>query len=128
MASQSAKELVEELNKHKVEVSKLRNALNGLDKEKESWFQKREECSKKIKEFIQKIKDSEEFAREWGDILTVYGRMWRKWPGADGREIDQIAWGIEKIKKKEKSKKGQRGKKGLRKGKKEQKRGKREEN
>ena len=55
---QSQKELVEELNRHRIEVSKLRNALNDLDKEKESWFRKKEEFSKKIRDSIQKIKDS----------------------------------------------------------------------
>ena len=39
------KELVEELNKHKIEVSKLRGTLNELDKEKESWYRKKEELS-----------------------------------------------------------------------------------
>jgi len=50
------------------------------------------------KSFIQKIKDDDAFAKEWGDILTVYGRMWRKWPGKD-HTIDQIDWVIEKLKK-----------------------------
>lgn len=58
MESKSAKELIEELNKQRIEVSKLRNALNELDKEKESWFEKKEEYSRKIRESIQKIKDS----------------------------------------------------------------------
>ena len=58
MTSQSAKELVDELNNHKVEVSKLRNALNELDKEKESWFKKKGEYSAKIKEAIKKIKEN----------------------------------------------------------------------
>lgn len=53
-------------------------------------------------EFIQKLKDmpaNSPFVKKWGDILTVYGRMWRRWPASDGREIDQIAWVIEKLKK-----------------------------
>jgi len=49
-------------------------------------------------EFIGKIKSDNKFAEQWGDILTVYGRMWRRWPASDGREIDQIAWVIEKLK------------------------------
>ena len=57
MASQH-KELVEELNNHRVEISKLRNTLNELDKEKESWFGKKEALSAKIKESIRKIKDN----------------------------------------------------------------------
>lgn len=58
MTSQSAKELFEELNKQRIEVSKLRNTLNKLDNEKESWFKKKTEFSKNIKESIQKIKDN----------------------------------------------------------------------
>ena len=58
MASQSAKELIEELNKQRVEVSKLKNSLNEIDREKESWFKKKEELSRKIKDAIHKIKDN----------------------------------------------------------------------
>src|SRR3989338_5065353 len=57
MASQH-KELVEELNNNRVEISKLRKALNELGKEKESWFGKKEALSAKIKESIRKIKDN----------------------------------------------------------------------
>lgn len=57
---QSWKELIAELDKHKAEVSKLKRALNELDIEKESWFKKREEFSKKIREYIQKIKGNRE--------------------------------------------------------------------
>lgn len=49
-------------------------------------------------EFVQKIKEDNSFANKCGDILTVYGRMWRKWPGKD-HIIDQIEWVINKIKK-----------------------------
>lgn len=57
MASQqSQKGLLEELSKHRIEASKLKNSLNELDREKESWFKKREEFSKKIRESIQNIK------------------------------------------------------------------------
>lgn len=57
MASQH-KELAEELNNHRVEISKLRNALNELGKEKESWFSKKEALNARIKESIRKIKDN----------------------------------------------------------------------
>ncbi len=52
------KELVAELGKNREEIFKLRSTLNEIDKEKESWFKKKEELSSKIKEAIQKIKSS----------------------------------------------------------------------
>src|SRR3990170_344722 len=50
-------------------------------------------------EFINKIKIDKNFARKWGELGPVYGVMWRRWPAADGRKIDQLAWAIEKLKK-----------------------------
>ena len=52
-------------------------------------------------EFIQKIKTSpkeDEFVKKWGDLITIYGRMWRRWPASDGREIDQLGWAINGLK------------------------------
>lgn len=40
------------------------------------------------------------FVVKWGDLITIYGRMWRRWPAKDGREIDQLAWVIDGLKKK----------------------------
>lgn len=54
-------------------------------------------------EFIQKLTDlpaDDPFVVAWGDLITIYGRMWRRWPAKDGREIDQLAWVIEGLKKK----------------------------
>ena len=53
--------------------------------------------------FIQKLTElpsGDPFVVRWGDLITIYGRMWRKWPAKDGREIDQLAWVIEGLKKK----------------------------
>ncbi|HSW89220.1 MAG TPA: thymidylate synthase [Candidatus Saccharimonadales bacterium] len=50
-------------------------------------------------EFVQKIAEDDVFAEKWGELGPVYGRQWRKWKASDGREIDQIAWVIEKLKK-----------------------------
>ena len=51
--------------------------------------------------FIAKIKSEpadSPFVRQWGDLITIYGRMWRRWPASDGREIDQLAWVIDGLK------------------------------
>jgi len=55
------------------------------------------------KEFIDKLKaepKDSEFVKKWGDLITIYGRMWRKWQASDGREIDQLGWVIEGLKSK----------------------------
>jgi len=54
-------------------------------------------------DFIAKIKSEpkdSEFVKTWGDLITIYGRMWRRWPASDGREIDQLGWVIEGLKNK----------------------------
>lgn len=52
-------------------------------------------------DFIAKIKaepKDSDFVKQWGDLITIYGRMWRRWPASDGREIDQMAWVIDGLK------------------------------
>ncbi|MBI2074231.1 MAG: thymidylate synthase [Candidatus Levybacteria bacterium] len=56
-------------------------------------------------EFVQKIKDDEEFAKEHGNLPRIYGEMWRRWPthssqssSGQARTIDQLAWVIQELK------------------------------
>lgn len=48
--------------------------------------------------FEQRVLGDEAFARQWGELGPVYGKQWRRWLGADGREYDQIAGVIDALK------------------------------
>ena len=50
-----------------------------------------------IEEFVQKIKDDNEFANKWGELGPVYGHEWRHFDGQDCF-VDQLAWVISEIK------------------------------
>ncbi len=50
------------------------------------------------KEFIEKIKTDDDFAKKYGELPFIYGQQWRRWPASDGREIDQLAWIVDTIK------------------------------
>jgi thymidylate synthase len=54
-------------------------------------------------EFIQKIKEDEAFAKEWGNLPRIYGEMWRHWPtrsagSGQARTIDQLQWVLDELK------------------------------
>ncbi len=57
-----------------------------------------EEWNTGIKEFIEKIKSDETFAKEYGNLGPIYGYQWRAWPTPNGGHIDQIKNVIEQIK------------------------------
>lgn len=51
-----------------------------------------------MEEFVEKIKEDEEFAKKYGDLGPVYGHQWRHFDGASGEFVDQLAWVIDEIK------------------------------
>lgn len=61
-------------------------------------LESKEESPISQEEFIQKIKDNNEFAKKWGNLGPVYGVQWRHWKKPDGSEVDQIANLIDQIK------------------------------
>lgn len=57
-----------------------------------------EEWRAGIKEFIEKIKTDDAFAKDYGNLGPIYGYQWRNWPTPNGEHIDQIKNVIDQIK------------------------------
>lgn len=51
-----------------------------------------------IKEFTDRIKQDEVFAKKYGELGPVYGYQWRSWPAPNDQHIDQISKAIDMIK------------------------------
>jgi len=60
------------------------------------WFLKGETNIKYLRDNAVTIWD--EWADERGDLGPVYGKQWRSWSAADGREIDQLTRVVDEIK------------------------------
>jgi thymidylate synthase len=59
----------------------------------------RKETPLSMPEFVAKIVESEDFAKEWGDLGPVYGAQWRNWKSPEGIFIDQLDIAIQQLKK-----------------------------
>lgn len=56
------------------------------------------EWTAKLEWFVAQIKESDDFARDWGELGPIYGKQWRRWETPKGDEIDQIQNVIDMLK------------------------------
>ncbi len=50
-------------------------------------------------EFIEEIKNNDDFAKRYGELPHIYGEAWRRWPTRDGKQVDQLQWAVDELKK-----------------------------
>jgi len=50
-----------------------------------------------LKEFVEWVREDDDFAKKWGGIGPGYGHQWRSWPTPEGGHIDQIKQVVEQI-------------------------------
>ncbi len=48
-------------------------------------------------EFIARVGEDDDFAREHGELKHIYGHLWRRWPAKDGRVVDQLQWALNEV-------------------------------
>jgi len=49
-------------------------------------------------EFVKKLVEDDQFAKEHGELPRIYGELWRRWPTRNPeRTIDQLAWAVKEI-------------------------------
>jgi len=66
--------------------------IYNANRKKDNW----PELSKE--EFITKIANDPEYAKQHGELPRIYGEMWRRWPTRTaGRTIDQLKWAINEV-------------------------------